>query len=347
MMLRQVFPSRTLAFYTAKMFLVRTFAFLAGLALILMTLDLLGESGRILAVPGNGEAELWKYVSIRMPQIISLFLPFSVLLATLLTFMTLNQNSEITIFKAAGISAHQILAPLMLSGLLIAVLNFAFNERFLTRANAEYDRWKAAEYRPLPPENKTGREVWVRAGDDLWHASGVEGEGAHTLLRDVTELRRRNLAGLSGRALEVGAGTGTNFALYPPEVTAVVALEPEDALRAEASAVADARVEVRPERLDEYVADEPFDAVVFSLVLCSLPDPEGAVRQVRGVLRPDGELRFLEHVAAHRLVHRHGQGLGRHGQRVGEQAQRPEGQAGGDHGPGREGGKACIHGGSL
>lgn len=148
MMLRQVFPSRTLAFYTAKMFLVRTFAFLAGLALILMTLDLLGESGRILAVPGNGEAELWKYVSIRMPQIISLFLPFSVLLATLLTFMTLNQNSEITIFKAAGISAHQILAPLMLSGLLIAVLNFAFNERFLTRANAEYDRWKAAEYRP-------------------------------------------------------------------------------------------------------------------------------------------------------------------------------------------------------
>ncbi|KXP07699.1 class I SAM-dependent methyltransferase [Tsukamurella tyrosinosolvens] len=114
----------------------------------------------------------------------------------------------------------------------------------------------------------------------------------------VTELRRRNLAGLSGRVLEVGAGTGTNFALYPPEVTAVVALEPEDALRAEASAVADARVEVRPERLDEYVADEPFDAVVFSLVLCSLPDPEGAVRQVRGVLRPDGELRFLEHVAA-------------------------------------------------
>ncbi|WP_456238899.1 LPS export ABC transporter permease LptG [Sandaracinobacteroides hominis] len=191
-MLRQVFPSRTLAFYTAKMFLVRTFAFLAGLALILMTLDLLGESGRILAVPGNGEAELWKYVSIRMPQIISLFLPFSVLLATLLTFMTLNQNSEITIFKAAGISAHQILAPLMLSGLLIAVLNFAFNERFLTRANAEYDRWKAAEYRPLPPENKTGREVWVRAGDDLWHASGVEGEGAHTLLRDVTVYNRES-----------------------------------------------------------------------------------------------------------------------------------------------------------
>ncbi len=185
-LLRRMFPSRTIALYMARMFLVRTLAFLAGLALILMTLDLLGESGRILAVPGNGEAELWKYVSLRMPQIIALFLPFSVLLAALLTFMTLNQNSEITIFKSAGISAHQILAPMMVAGMLIALLNFAFNERFLMRANAEFDRWKAAEYKPLPPENRTGREVWVRAGDDLWHASGVEGSGPKTLLRDVT-----------------------------------------------------------------------------------------------------------------------------------------------------------------
>jgi lipopolysaccharide export system permease protein len=190
MMLRQMFPSATLARYTARMFLVRSFAFLAGLALILMTLDLLGESGRILAVPGNGEAELWKYVLLRLPQIIALFLPFSVLLATLLTFMTLNQNSEITIFKAAGISAHQILAPLILSGLFIAVLNFAFNERFLVRANAEFDRWKAAEYRPLPPEARSGREVWVRAGNDLWHAERALGTGPSTRLEDVTVYNR-------------------------------------------------------------------------------------------------------------------------------------------------------------
>ncbi len=192
MMLSALFPSRTLAFYTGKMFMVRTFAFLAGLALILMTLDLLGESGRILAIPGNGEAELWKYVSLRMPQIIALFLPFSVLLATLLTFMTLNQNSEITIFKAAGISAHQILAPLIISGLFIAALNFAFNERFLVRANAEFDRWKAAEYRPLEPEDRSGREVWVRSGNDLWHAQRVLGEGEKTRLQDVTVYHREN-----------------------------------------------------------------------------------------------------------------------------------------------------------
>lgn len=116
----------------------------------------------------------------------------------------------------------------------------------------------------------------------------------------VGELRKRNLAGLTGRVLEVGAGIGTNFPLYPPEVTAVTALEPEATLRAKAQDVAsaDPRIELRPERLDEYTPSEHFDAVVFSLVLCSLPDPEGAVRQVRGLLKPDGELRFLEHVAA-------------------------------------------------
>ncbi|WP_019201829.1 class I SAM-dependent methyltransferase [Tsukamurella sp. 1534] len=115
----------------------------------------------------------------------------------------------------------------------------------------------------------------------------------------IGELRRRNLAGLAGRVLEIGAGTGTNFPLYPPEVTSVVALEPAEGLRVRAErAATDGRFEVRPERLDEFTSAEPFDAAVFSLVLCSLPGPEAAVAQVRSLLRPDGELRFLEHVSA-------------------------------------------------
>lgn len=180
-----IFPSATLARYTARLFLLRTFAFLGGLVLILQTLDLLGESGRILAVPGNGDAELWRYVTLRLPQLISLFLPFSVLLAALLTFMTLNQNSEIVIFKAAGISAHQILAPFMVAALGIAVVNFAFNEAVLTRAKKEFDAWKAVDYRPLPPEDGPS-SVWVRSGPDLILAGSVSGSGPGITLHDVT-----------------------------------------------------------------------------------------------------------------------------------------------------------------
>src|SRR3546814_14477940 len=78
---------------------------------------MLGESGNILAHPGNGQAELWTYIGLRLPQIVARFLPFAVLLGTLITLVQLNQNSEVVIFKSGGISAHQILAPLMIASL--------------------------------------------------------------------------------------------------------------------------------------------------------------------------------------------------------------------------------------
>ena len=53
------FPSRRVAFYSVKLFLTRSLAVLVALVLILMTLDLLGESGKILAVPQNSDADLW------------------------------------------------------------------------------------------------------------------------------------------------------------------------------------------------------------------------------------------------------------------------------------------------
>ena len=184
-MLAALFPSRTIAWYMAKLFLVRTFAFLIGLIVILETLDLLGESSRILA-GGNSEAALWHYVALRVPQLVALFLPFSVLLGTLVTLATLNQNSEVVIIKSAGISAHQILAPLIVAALGIAAVNFAFNERVVVRANAELSRWQAAKYQRLPDAASTISESWVRGGDDLFHAETVTGSGAATTLRGVT-----------------------------------------------------------------------------------------------------------------------------------------------------------------
>ena len=96
------FPSRTLTLYLAKLFVVRILAVLVMLVLVLLALDLLAETGDILAVPGNGQAEIFEYASLRAPQLAARFLPYSVLLATLITLVTLNQNSEVIAMKAAG-----------------------------------------------------------------------------------------------------------------------------------------------------------------------------------------------------------------------------------------------------
>ena len=117
----------------------------------------------------------------------------------------------------------------------------------------------------------------------------------------VTRLRRENLVGLTGRVLEVGAGTGTNFAHYPDTVTQVVAIEPEPRLAAQArtaAATAAVPIEVTGETAEAMAAGEPFDAVVCSLVLCSVDDPESVLHQLYSRLRPGGELRYLEHVAS-------------------------------------------------
>jgi lipopolysaccharide export system permease protein len=182
----QFFPSKRVAFYMARLFVVRSFAVLFALVLVLMTLDLLGNSGDILAHPGNGDSELWRYVGLRVPQLIARFLPFSVLLGTLITLVALNQHSEIITMKAAGISAHQIIAPLILAGLFIAALNFVFNERVVTRANQALSSWEAVEYGPIPPKTQVQNDVRVQHGEDLIFIRQVAGEGDAVRLSGIT-----------------------------------------------------------------------------------------------------------------------------------------------------------------
>lgn len=117
----------------------------------------------------------------------------------------------------------------------------------------------------------------------------------------LRRLRGENLAGLSGRVLEVGAGTGTNFAYYPEAVAQVVALEPEARLAPvarEAAAATLVPITVIESTIETMPATEPFDAVVCSLVLCSVADPDAVLRQLNSVLKSGGELRYFEHVAS-------------------------------------------------
>jgi ubiquinone/menaquinone biosynthesis C-methylase UbiE len=118
----------------------------------------------------------------------------------------------------------------------------------------------------------------------------------------ASEHRDRLLAGVTGVVVEVGAGHGVNFPHYPPSATKVIAVEPEPILRAraqQASVSAPISVSVIDGDADHLaLEDASVDAVASSLVLCSVPDQQSALAEMRRVLRPDGELRFYEHVRA-------------------------------------------------
>jgi ubiquinone/menaquinone biosynthesis C-methylase UbiE len=122
------------------------------------------------------------------------------------------------------------------------------------------------------------------------------------------QYRRRLLAGLSGQVIEVGAGNGLNFEHYPPEVSRVLAVEPEPLLR-EAAVVEAERAPVEIEVVDGVAGDLPaddgsLDAAVASLVLCSVSDQSRALAEIRRVLKRGGELRFYEHVVSDRPMSR-------------------------------------------
>ena len=189
-MLGSMFPSRTLTFYLAKLFIGRILGILVLLVLVLQMLDLLSESGDILAVPGNGEAELWYYVSLRTPQLIARFLPYSVLLATLFTFWPLNQNSEVIAMRAAGLSAHQVLAPLLLVAAFVSLLSFTFNETVVTKATGTLKQWDALKYQPIPKDSGVRANVYLKDGPHILTAVRVTGEGEAIAMTGVTWYRR-------------------------------------------------------------------------------------------------------------------------------------------------------------
>jgi SAM-dependent methyltransferase len=117
--------------------------------------------------------------------------------------------------------------------------------------------------------------------------------------RELRPLRERVVSRAAGRVLEVGVGSGLNFPFYGPRVVEIVGLEPSERLaemtrRAAASATVPFTV-LRDFAESIPVADGAFDTVVTTWTLCSIPDVERALAEIRRVLAPNGQLLFVEH----------------------------------------------------
>jgi len=117
--------------------------------------------------------------------------------------------------------------------------------------------------------------------------------------RVFRKLRREVLAPAAGRVLEVGFGTGINLPYYPPGITRVVGVDSNPGVsRLAARRAAGSHVEVEHHALSAEslpFGDGEFDTVVSTFTLCSIPDLQRALAEVRRVLRPGGEFLYLEH----------------------------------------------------
>lgn len=119
----------------------------------------------------------------------------------------------------------------------------------------------------------------------------------------LSEWRARLLSSLEGEVLEVGAGTGLNLPHYPDAVERLVLSEPDPHMRRKLerkrSDEPAGRLRITDASLDALpMQDESFDAVVSTLVLCSVRDPMRSLSEIRRVLKPGGRFAFIEHVAA-------------------------------------------------
>ena len=132
--------------YVGRLFIIRFVGLLAFFVIVLQALDLLNRSETILAAEGATSESIIRYILLRAPEIISQFTPFAALLAIVITLSALNLSSEIVIMRAAGMSAHRVLAPIGACCGAIATLHFAYHELVVVNGSEQLAYWDANDF---------------------------------------------------------------------------------------------------------------------------------------------------------------------------------------------------------
>ncbi|MGH6931044.1 MAG: LPS export ABC transporter permease LptG [Dongiaceae bacterium] len=182
--------------YATRLLLVHLALILVGFVALLQLLDLLNNGDEIVAEHGGRSSALWTYALLRLPSIVSVILPFSILMAALVTLARLARNNEILALKASGVSFYRLLFGLVPVALLVGCLHFLLNDQVLPPASQKLERWGAADAASTDRTVRSGQGgVWVRDGSTFIRVSSVLGEGSALL--GVTLFRRNENGVLS------------------------------------------------------------------------------------------------------------------------------------------------------
>ena len=185
--------------YVGRMFAARFLSLLVFFVIILQMLDMLNKSSDILAAPGADWRSILRYLALRGPQIASQFTPFAALLGIVATLMALNQRSEVTIMRAAGMSVNKVLFPIGFSCLVIACAHFVLHESFVVRTTGKLAYWEANNYAvDLDSDSGIRTDIRIAHDNEIISAAGAARLGDRVRLNDVSVL------GLDGDRLARG-----------------------------------------------------------------------------------------------------------------------------------------------
>ncbi|HEV7285607.1 MAG TPA: LptF/LptG family permease, partial [Kaistia sp.] len=172
--------------YFTRLFAARFLLLLFGIVALMSLLDFLAQGDDVVDDSTTTPvATILRYLTLRLPEIVSRSIPFAVLLATLVTLSGMQRQSELTALKSFGISQLRIMMALAPVAVLIAIPQFIVDSALVPSSVAALRAWGVGDYKPVAAKDDAGL-TWARQGHDVVRFRAVANGG----LSDVTIFRR-------------------------------------------------------------------------------------------------------------------------------------------------------------
>lgn len=169
---------RTLIRYITRIFLGNLFVMLLAFVSLLQLLDLLNNAEDVIRRHGDSVLVLARYAVLRLPELVTFLLPFSILMASLLSLAKLSQNNEILALKASGMSFYSVLLAFLPAVALVAAVHFVLSDRVAPQTSRMLSQWDAeADSAAERPPSNQGPAIWIRDGATLARISAVVDDG--------------------------------------------------------------------------------------------------------------------------------------------------------------------------
>ncbi len=186
--------------YVSRVFLAHVVLVLFGFVALVQLLDLLNSADRIIKHHGDSPLALLRYAGLRLPELVSFLLPFSVLIASLLALARLAQHNEVLAMKSMGMSYYKLLVRFAPAAFSVALLHLAFADQIAPSASRALADWYAASTKLREPQDAADQSasgLWMRSGLTVVRVGAVLDKGSQ--LRGVTLFVRDKDGNLVGR----------------------------------------------------------------------------------------------------------------------------------------------------